>query len=46
VSLARRFTTLRLYHEVSVVGADEQYDEYVNCHPGTGLLRDATLGAG
>ena len=41
VSLARRFETLRLYHEVSVVDASDQYYEYVNCHPATGLLRDA-----
>jgi aldoxime dehydratase len=30
---------LRLYHEVTVVSADEQFYEYVNCHPRTGLLR-------
>lgn len=30
---------LRLYHEVSVVAADEQAFEYVNCHPDTGMLR-------
>jgi aldoxime dehydratase len=30
---------LRLYHEVSVVSADGQYFEYINCHPDTGLLR-------
>ena len=29
---------LRLYHEVSVVGPDEQYFEYLGCHDGTGLL--------
>lgn len=29
---------LRLYHEVSVLRADEQDYEYVNCHPRTGLL--------
>ncbi|WP_028932244.1 phenylacetaldoxime dehydratase family protein [Pseudonocardia spinosispora] len=29
---------LRLYHEVSVVDADEQYFEYLNCHENTGLL--------
>jgi len=28
---------LRLYHEVSVVAADELYAEYVDCRPGTGL---------
>ncbi|MGQ2924260.1 MAG: phenylacetaldoxime dehydratase family protein [Hydrogenophaga sp.] len=30
---------LRLYHEVSVVRAEEQHLEYVNCHPDTGVLR-------
>jgi aldoxime dehydratase len=29
---------LRLYHEVSVLRAEDQYLEYVNCHPQTGLL--------
>lgn len=29
---------LRLYHEVTVAAADEQYYEYCNCHPGTGML--------
>jgi aldoxime dehydratase len=32
---------LKLYHEVSVVDAAEQQFEYLNCHPGTGLLRAA-----
>lgn len=31
---------LRLYHEVSVLRAEEQRFEYVNCHPATGLLRE------
>ena len=30
---------LRLYHEVSVFDAVAQRYEYINCHPGTGLLR-------
>jgi aliphatic aldoxime dehydratase len=30
---------LRLYHEVSVLDAAAQRYEYINCHPGTGLLR-------
>jgi aliphatic nitrilase len=30
---------LRLYHEVTVARAAEQRFEYVNCHPGTGMLR-------
>jgi len=29
---------LRLYHEVSVARADEQFFEYLNCHARTGLL--------
>lgn len=29
---------LRLYHEVAVVPAQGQHFEYINCHPGTGLL--------
>ncbi len=29
---------LRLYHEVVVVKADEQFLEYVGCHPATGML--------
>lgn len=41
VRRAKRLPRLRLYHEVSVVGADDQSYEYVNCHPATGLLRDA-----
>jgi aldoxime dehydratase len=28
---------LRLYHEVSMAGVDEQYFEYVDCRDGTGL---------
>jgi aldoxime dehydratase len=30
---------LRLYHEVTVAKEDEQWFEYVNCHPKTGMLR-------
>ena len=29
---------LRVYHEVSVLKADEQRYEYINCHARTGLL--------
>ncbi len=32
---------LKLYHEVTVAAADEQYFEYYNCHPKTGMLRTA-----
>lgn len=32
---------LRLYHEVSVSDASSQLFEYINCHPRTGMLRDA-----
>jgi len=30
---------LRLYHEVTVAAAAEQFFEYRNCHPKTGMLR-------
>jgi len=30
---------LKLYHEVTVARADEQFFEYLNCHPRTGMLR-------
>lgn len=30
---------LRLYHEVTVAAAEEQYFEYLGCHPDTGMLR-------
>jgi len=39
---------LRVYHEVSVLKADEQSYEYVNCHAGSGLmngLAPAAVGA-
>ena len=36
---------LKLYHEVTVAAKDEQYFEYFNCHPATGLLR-AVAGTG
>ena len=29
---------LRLYHEVTVARADEQFFEYLDCHPQTGML--------
>lgn len=29
---------LKLYHEVTVARAEEQYFEYFNCHPRTGML--------
>lgn len=29
---------LRLYHEVTVAAADEQFFEYLDCHPKTGML--------
>lgn len=32
---------LRLYHEVSVSDGVDQIFEYVNCHPSTGMMRDA-----
>jgi len=36
---------LRLYHEVSVSDASSQVFEYINCHPHTGMLRDAQVSA-
>ena len=32
---------LKLYHEVSVASADQQFFEYLNCHDSTGMLRAA-----
>lgn len=32
---------LRLYHEVTVTATDEQFFEYRDCHPGTGMLAGA-----
>lgn len=36
---------LRLYHEVSVSDRNDQIFEYINCHPRTGMMRDAAAGA-
>jgi aldoxime dehydratase len=36
---------LKLYHEVTVLRADEQRFEYLNCHEGTGMLRALALPA-
>ncbi len=36
---------LRLYHEVTVARADEQYFEYLNCHAQTGMLNAVDLEA-
>jgi aldoxime dehydratase len=36
---------LRLYHEVTVARADEQFFEYLNCHPQTGMLRGCAVPA-
>jgi aldoxime dehydratase len=33
---------LRLYHEVAVLAEDEQFFEYVGCHPRTGMLAAAS----
>ncbi|SNS56208.1 phenylacetaldoxime dehydratase family protein [Rhodococcoides kyotonense] len=35
--------SLRLYHEVTVATADEQFFEYSGCHERTGLLRTASV---
>jgi aldoxime dehydratase len=29
---------LSLYHEVSVLKAEDQFYEYINCHPRTGMV--------
>lgn len=34
---------LRLYHEVSVSDGKDQTFEYINCHPHTGMMRDAAV---
>ncbi|SIS18857.1 aliphatic aldoxime dehydratase [Williamsia sterculiae] len=34
---------LRLYHEVSVSDGANQIFEYLNCHPSTGMMRDAKV---
>ncbi|MGQ5290878.1 aliphatic aldoxime dehydratase [Pectobacterium actinidiae] len=39
--VATSLSALRLYHEVSVSDARYQHFEYINCHPHTGMLRDA-----
>jgi len=39
--VATSLSKLRLYHEVSVSDAKNQVFEYINCHPDTGMLRDA-----
>lgn len=31
-------SAVNLYHEVYVLKSDEQHYEYINCHPGTGML--------
>lgn len=35
--------SVRLYHEVTVAAAGEQFFEYVGCHDRTGMLRSALL---
>lgn len=40
--VATELDKLRLYHEVSVSDAQDQIFEYINCHPGTGMMRDAS----
>lgn len=41
VKIAATLGKLRLYHEVSVSDGPNQTFEYINCHPATGLMRDA-----
>lgn len=39
--VAANLEKLRLYHEVSVSDGNSQVFEYINCHPNTGMMRDA-----
>lgn len=39
--VANSLSKLRLYHEVSVSNTNDQVFEYINCHPATGMMRDA-----
>lgn len=41
MGVVANFQKLRLYHEVSVCAAAGQRYDYINCHPATGLMRDA-----
>ncbi|MDQ4112509.1 MAG: phenylacetaldoxime dehydratase family protein [Actinomycetota bacterium] len=43
--VATRLDKLRLYHEVSVSDGRQQLFEYINCHPTTGMMRDAEVPA-
>ncbi|AVT02811.1 aliphatic aldoxime dehydratase [Paracidovorax avenae] len=43
--VAAGLSKLRLYHEVSVSDAASQHFEYIQCHPATGMMRDARLQA-
>jgi aldoxime dehydratase len=36
---------LRLYHEVTVARGADQFFEYLDCHPGTGMLKAVTVEA-
>jgi aldoxime dehydratase len=38
--------TLRLYHEVTVAAADEQFFEYLGCHDETGMLASTSHRSG
>jgi aldoxime dehydratase len=41
VKMAATLEKIRLHHEVSVSDGPNQTFEYINCHPTTGMLRDA-----
>jgi aldoxime dehydratase len=43
--VAAQVAKLRLYHEVSVFDEGAQHYDYINCHPATGLMRDAAPSA-
>lgn len=40
-NVAADLSTLHLYHEVSVSDGHQQFFEYINCHPQTGMMRDS-----
>lgn len=45
LSVRTRLDRLRFYQEALVADRADQIYEYINCHPGTGLMRDAVLPA-
>ncbi|MDQ1012168.1 aldoxime dehydratase [Streptomyces sp. V4I23] len=46
VRVVATLENLRFYQEVSVSDGKDQMYEYINCHPRTGMMRDAVIPAG